>query len=358
MASKKKSAKEGKTSQGVAILAGAAALGIGAGIVAERLLIGKSRLRPDPFVNEPYGELKADRTYQVETADGASLVVHEMGPPNATEGAVFLHGYCLDHSIWHHQMKDLDSRERKFVFYDARHHGRSSGGADPTDMRLLARDLDAVIAQTGLEKMTLVGHSMGGMAVLEYCREFPERLNTAVNGLVLVNTTYTDAVKTIVAADIVGPVERRLRWFLDRVMDSPRSARVLRLRGDDFSYFLVKLFGFGSGASPTQVEYIRRLLATFPSPQLVDTLRGIRRFDFEEALATIDVPTLVFAGGDDRITSVKASEKMADDIPKSRLVIFSDTGHTGMMERSMEFNALVESFLDDVRPAVKRRKRA
>lgn len=342
--------------QGLAMVAGVAALGIGAGVVAERVLIGRSRLRPDPYAKEPYGKLKADRSYEVATSDGGVLKVFEMGPEDAERGVVFLHGYCLDHSIWHHQMKDLDARHRKLVFFDARHHGASRGGSDSTDVRLLARDLDAVIEAAGLSRYILVGHSMGGMTVLEYCREFPERMRSHIAGIVLVNTTYTDAVKTIVAADIIGPLERRLGWFLTKVMDSPRSARVMKLRGDDFSYMLVKLFGFGSDASPAQVEHVRRLLASFPSPHLIDTLRGIRRFDYEDALEAVDVPTLIFAGGDDRITSVRASEHMADVIPGSRLVIFEDTGHTGMMERAVEFNVTLDDFIDEQIPAQSRKR--
>lgn len=346
----KRAKVEGQKSRALGVLAGAAALGLGAGIVVERVLIGRSRLRPDPYANEPYGELKADRSYDVAVSGGATLHVHEMGPSEAQTGAVFLHGYCLDHSIWHHQMKDLSSLARKFVFYDARHHGRSSGGEEVTEIPLLAQDLRSVVKAAGLDRYVLVGHSMGGMTVLEYCRQYPEEQTSGIAGLVLVNTTYTDAIRTIVAADIIGPLDRRLRWVLERVFESPRSANVVRLRGGDLSYLLVKLFGFGSDASVTQVEHIRKLLASFPSPGLVDTLRGIRAFEYEEALAKLTVPTLIIAGGDDRITSVKASERMAEEIASSRLVVFADTGHTGMMERSVEFDALLDEMFEEVLP--------
>lgn len=333
---------------GAAIALGAAALGLGAGLAAERWIISRRRGRhPDAFAHEPYGKLIADRSYEVPTRDSAVLAVNEFGPPDARRGTIFLHGYCLDHSIWHHQMTGLDS-DLRHIFYDARHHGRSRGGHEPTSVELLASDLQAVIDHSALEEVVLVGHSMGGMTVLQYCCSKDGLAGTKVKGIVLVNTTYTDAVKTLFAAEVIGPVERATRGVLARVFDDPRASQMVRLRGDDLSYVLVKLFGFGPGASKTQVEYVRGLLSAFPSPPLIETLKGLRDFDVEDALGSVDVPTLVIAGGDDRITTVRASRRIAEDIPQSRLVVFDKAGHTSMMERNVDFNDEIRRFLSEV----------
>lgn len=336
-----------KSKGGFGIAVGAAAVGLGAGLAAERWIIGRTRKQPDAFSREPYGKLRPDRNYEVTTSDSAVLSVNEFGPRHARRGTIFLHGYCLDHSIWHHQMTGLDS-DLRHLFYDARHHGRSRGGHEATSVDLLASDLDAVIASSGLEEIVLVGHSMGGMTVLQYCCSRDGLARTKVRGIVLVNTTYTDAIKTLFAAEVIGPVERATRGVFQRVFDDPRTSRLVRLRGDDLSYILVKLFGFGPGASPTQVEHVRRLLAVFPSPPLIDTMRGLRDFDVEDALKSVDVPTLVIAGGDDRITTVRASRHIAENIPQARLVVFEKAGHTSMMERNVDFNHEMQGFLSEV----------
>lgn len=323
----------------------AAALGIGAGLAAERLLVGRKRLRADPHAGEAYGRIHGDRSYEVSSFDGAVLVVDEVGPENSTRGAVFLHGFCLDRTIWHHQYTGVDGN-RRLVFYDARAHGRSRGGHAGSDTKSLAADLGAVLDRSGLKQAVLVGHSMGGMTVLEYCREQTEELGKRIRGIVLVNTTYTDALKTIFAAELVGPVERRLRRFVGGLLDDPRAYRMLRMRGDDLSWLLTRLGGFGSGASPSQVDFVQRLVTSFPSPPLIEILRGLREFDMEEALARISIPTLVLAGGADRITTVRASKHMAQEIPGARLVVFQDAGHMSMLERHQQFNSLVSEFLD------------
>lgn len=340
-----KGAKKGKGGLGVAV--GAAALGLGAGLAAERWLIGRTRGRPDAFAKEAYGKLLPDRSYEVSTKDSAVLLVNEFGPSDVRRGTIFLHGYCLDHSIWHHQMTGLDS-DMRHVFYDARHHGRSRGGHDATSVGLLASDLQAVIDRSGLQEVVLVGHSMGGMTVLQYCCSSEGLAGSKVRGIVLVNTTYTDAIKTLFAAEVIGPVERATRGIFQKLFNDPRASQLVRLRGDDLSYILVKLFGFGPGASKTQVEYIRRLLAVFPTQPLIETMRGLRDFDVEDALNSVDVPTLVIAGGDDRITTVRASRHLAKEIPGARLVIFDKAGHTSMMERNVDFNHEIRRFLSGV----------
>lgn len=326
----------------IAVVAGAAALGAGVGI-ATKVLASRARSRPDPFAREPYGRIKPDRRYQVKS-DGAELNVDEIGPRSSGAGAVFLHGFCLDRTIWHHQMTALNSVHRH-LYYDARHHGISRGAGVPTEVALLAADLKAVIDESGLSRIVLVGHSMGGMTMLEFCRQYPAYLGERVKGLVLVNTTYTDALKTVFGAEVIGPLERGSGRTFSKVSQSSRANELL-FRGGDFSYLLVKLFGFGPGPSSSQVEYVQHLLARFPSPPLIEMITMFRNFDAEEALAKIDVPVLIVAGGDDRITTVRASKRMAEDIEDSRLVVFDNTGHMSMMERSVEFNALLREFFE------------
>jgi pimeloyl-ACP methyl ester carboxylesterase len=329
----------------VAWALGAAALGLGAGVAVERVLIGRGRTRTDAGPEVPYGKLTGDRRYDVSSFDGATLVADEFGPSDATAGAIFLHGFCLDRTIWHHQMTEFNA-ERKFIYYDARDHGHSRGGHAKADTKTLAADLKAVLDQSGLTDVVLVGHSLGGMTVLEFCREHEDELGNRVRGIVLANTTYTDAIKTLFAAGVLVPIDRRIRKLIERLLNDPRSSRALRLRGDDLSWILVKLFGFGPDAAPSQVDYTQRLLARFPTPPLVEIMSGLREFDMEDALDSITVPTLILAGGDDRITTVRASKKMAEDIPHSQLHVFEATGHLSMMERHAEFNALVGDFID------------
>lgn len=337
-------------SGGVAVIAGLAALGLGAGIAVERLLIGRSRTKQDRFGEEKYGEFIGDRSFEVTSFDGARLIVQQMGPDESKQGTIFLHGLALDHRIWHHQMLGLDGGYRH-LFYDARNHGRSRGGHhSPVEIATLTDDLLHVVEASGLEQIVLVGHSLGGMTVLEYCRRFPDEMGKRIKGIVLVNTTYTDATKTLVASSLIGPLERRSRKLIDGIFQDPRTSRVMRLRGDDLSYLMVRLFGFGSGSSPAQIEFVGRLLSAFHPKHLIELLKALREWDMTDSLEAIEVPTLVIAGGSDRMTTVRASQHINDRIPDSSLVIFDGVGHCSMLERGEDFNVQLSNFIGRVNP--------
>lgn len=346
---------EGPSRRKAAILS-AATVGLGAGVALERLLIGRARVKRDPFKEEPYGHLLPDRTYSVESFDGTKLAVDEMGPPESRRGAIFLHGLALDSRIWHHQWSGLGWQGR-LIFFDARGHGRSVGEDDEVTLEVLSRDLAAVIEASGLEEIVLVGHSMGGMTALEHTRQFSSEFGGRVKALVLANTTHTDAIKTMAGSGFIGPVEARIRSLIDLLLTDPRSARVMRLRSDDLSYLLVRLTGFGQDASPSQVEFVGSLLAAFPGSSLGVFLRALHGFHMGEELNSIAVPTLVLAGRRDRLTTSKASEYIANAIEGSEMVVFEDAGHVAMLERCFDFNLVLDSFLERVLP-VGRSKRA
>jgi pimeloyl-ACP methyl ester carboxylesterase len=86
---------------------------------------------------------------------------------------VLLHGLCLNQGVWARQIEYLLGRYHgsvRVISYDHRGHGRS-GSAPMGTYRIeqcaadLAKVLDA-LRVTG--KVTLVGHSLGGMVALAY----------------------------------------------------------------------------------------------------------------------------------------------------------------------------------------------
>ena len=63
-------------------------------------------------------------------------------------------------------------------------------------MENLSRHLEAVLGLAGDQPAILLGHSIGGMITLTFCRLFPKALGTRVRAIALVQTTYTNPVRT------------------------------------------------------------------------------------------------------------------------------------------------------------------
>jgi pimeloyl-ACP methyl ester carboxylesterase len=77
-------------------------------------------------------------------------------------------------------------------------------------MRCLASDLQAVLGLAGDQPAILLGHSIGGMITLTFCGLFPQELGTRVGGIALIQTTYTNPVRTTTFSGLLSALEHPL----------------------------------------------------------------------------------------------------------------------------------------------------
>ena len=97
------------------------------------------------------------------------------GPP-----VLFMHGYTSTIALWRDQVPVLSPHYR-LICMDLRGHGESEGtGMDGYNFAALAGDALAVLDQEGVERATIVGHSMGGMVAQELLARHGHRVAAAV----------------------------------------------------------------------------------------------------------------------------------------------------------------------------------
>jgi pimeloyl-ACP methyl ester carboxylesterase len=328
-------------------LAGAAAA-LAAGVVAERVAVRRRR-RADEATAEDFGSRRGERSSRLELEDGARIFVEETGPARSKRAAVFIHGSALRTDVWHYQLKGIGGH--RLAFFDMRGHGLSQPkGSSPYGIKTLASDLQKVVEHLKVEEVVLIGHSVGGMTALELCHMRPDLLGSTIKGLVLVNTTHRPPVETIAGAAAVARFERVTRRPFEYF--GKQAARIDNLRSvikpSDAMFWGVAFAAFGPGASARQIDFTYDMVAETPSDVIFDLFRCYREFDATDRLQDVTVPTFVVGGSHDRLTLAHASEHMAEDLPKSEIKIFDETGHMTMLERHNEFNELLERFLNDV----------
>jgi pimeloyl-ACP methyl ester carboxylesterase len=120
----------------------------------------------------------------------------EVSGPEGAPTLVLTHGWGNDRSEWDDLKRALGGRFR-LIAWDLPGLGRSSQPANRDyGLEKLAGDLQAVLGLAGERPAVLLGHSIGGMITLTFCRLFPEALGSRVRGLALVQTTYTKPVRT------------------------------------------------------------------------------------------------------------------------------------------------------------------
>ena len=345
------------TVRGIGLVAGGVVLGLGVGLAVERALVGHDRKRDDPEAGERFGRLRGARD-AVTSFDGTRLNVEELGSGPCL---VFSHGFSLTQDAWHYQRRDLPA-EFRCVFFDQRGHGRS-GRPRNEDYSLpaLARDLGAVIDWTGEERVVVVAHSMAGMAALQYAALFPEKLGRPVAGLVLVDSTYMDALRGMTASLTARGAAQINRAVITAgfrfIGQDPVRANQLRRRGSDLGYLGTRLFGFGSNPSPSQVAFTDRLLAGTDVEVWAKVFPSLVNFDLSETLERLDVPTLIVVGDKDRLTPPAQARHMASRIADARLLVLEDAGHMAFLEEHQVLDAELTAFAHEVLAPIPRRRR-
>lgn len=111
------------------------------------------------------------------TAGDLRLFVREWGD-HQSPPVLLLHGITGDHTAWDEVAEHLADRYHVFAL-DQRGHG-ASDRPEKYSFRLMAEDMWAVADALGIEKMRLVGHSMGGVVALIAAQLHPDRVTHLV----------------------------------------------------------------------------------------------------------------------------------------------------------------------------------
>lgn len=194
---------------------------------------------------------------------------------------------------------------------------------------LRVETLLALLDALGLDRVSLVGNSMGGVISLALAQRTPERVSKIVlmgsGGASVEGGLTPGLLKLITFYD--NPTVGNMADLLSRFVYDP-------------SFFGSQLSEIAAARLPraTRPEVERSHRATFAA--------GSTPLNFsEETLGAMTQPTLIVHGNDDQIVPVAAGEWFAAHIPGARLEIFADTGHWLQLEQGPKFAALLRSFL-------------
>ncbi len=276
-------------------------------------------------------------TRKVVSSDGIRINVEvdepELEAPHLPT-IVFVHGVLCTLDSWHYQRLALRGHVR-MVFMDHRSHG----GSDVADrasstIENLAADLHAVIDACTTGPVVLVGHSMGGMTIMQLAADHPELFGDTVVGVMLVSTSSRLPLVSSPAARRIVPFARRAAPIVDW--------------GKGFNSFsVVRRFGLGPNAQERHVDMTNEMILHAPTRVLTDFHPMFAELDVRHALETLsEVPTIVVAGTHDFVTPLSHSRRIADGIAGSSLVIFEDTGHMAMFEEHVRVTELISNLAE------------
>jgi pimeloyl-ACP methyl ester carboxylesterase len=288
----------------------------------------------------------------VPSPTGAHLHVETDGPAGGTP-IIFTHGWGMDSTFWNYARQDLGDRFR-LILWDLPGLGRSRPSLDgDLGPAAFAADLESLIDQAG-ERPVLVGHSIGGITIQTLIRDRPEVMHRLA-GVVLLNTTYTNPLKTMALSGLVQPLQPLLEALMQLTV--PLSPLVALAKWQGYlsgSTHLAMRLGFGRHATRSQLEHVA-LLST-RAPPAVEAKGNLAMFHWDAtgALSRLAVPALVVGGDLDIVTKLEASFVIAEESPRARLEVVEGANHMGPLERAETYNRLIGDFVLSVQPSASR----
>jgi 4,5:9,10-diseco-3-hydroxy-5,9,17-trioxoandrosta-1(10),2-diene-4-oate hydrolase len=251
--------------------------------------------------------------------DGVRLVYEEHGTGEPI--------VCL-HAIGHDRSDFRTLQGGRVIALDWPGQGESSADRSPPSARRYRDLLGGFLDALGLDRVVLVGNSIGGAAAIEYAAAHPER----VRALVLMNPGGLDAGG------------RLARFFINMMVRFfAAGARGARWFGRAFAFYY-KLVLRQNAAAATRARIIAAGYEL--APLLRDAWRGFGRpeADLRALAPSIHCPTLFAWARHDRFIQFRRSKEAIARFPDAHLELF-DAGHAPQLETPEELNAALRKFL-------------
>lgn len=226
---------------------------------------------------------------------------------------------------------------------DLRGCGDTAGGTsgDVFGIPQLADDLLAFVEGLDQRSFHLVGHSLGGAVALQFALAHPEMVLSLTlvapapaSGLVTMREGRSTSAKLLRTVDPEhGPSMAILQssYHLHQALGTNR----LMLRGA-----LAKMMPTAA-LDAAETESLLRDAARMSPHAVVGFLQALHRWNVAGELGGLRVPALIVAGEKDELVPAAALEQMAQLLPRGRLVVWPEVGHSPQVERPDEFVRLL-----------------
>lgn len=252
------------------------------------------------------------------------------------EVIVLVHGWCMSSAVWQSQIELLKASFR-VVAPDLRGHGRSRGVFTGYGFSGFAADLAALFRHLDIKDALLAGWSMGGQIVLQALPLLEGRLS----GLALISSTPCFNANS------------SFPYGLSRVEADGMALKVRRNIARAMDGFRGLMFAEGELDDQQLADDVARILAEAAVPDVgtaLESLQALADADMRPLLASVQLPTLVVSGDQDRICLPAAAEYLHSHIRASQCVQFNNgCGHAPFLTRPERFASVLADFFRGIR---------
>ena len=213
----------------------------------------------------------------------------------------------------------------RIISYDKRGHGLSDAPSGEYSLGDHVSDLAAVLDHLGIERLALAGVSVGGLIAQGFALAQPERLSA----LILCDTAarigskdlWNDRIAAVRSGGMASLADALVeRWFSQGYREANRDA----------------------------IAGWRNMLRRTAADGYAGTCATLRDTDLTEAIAAIDLPTLVVVGEADLAATPELVRATAERIAGAQFKIIPGVGHIPSIEQPELLAGLFNTFLSEV----------
>ncbi len=255
--------------------------------------------------------------------------IHGEGDP-----VLFLHGFGANNYTWNKVYPLISSK--KLILLELKGHGRSD---KPIDGKYSVHDQAELvlnfIARHDLKNLVLVGHSFGGGVALVTALKLQSQ-GRGLNGLILIDS---------------AGYRQKFPFFM-AVLRTPLVGRLPLLLSDEFGTRKVLEEAYFDSKKITEetikayAEPLKLPGAKYALRQTVLSLPPADIDDLEKSYPTIQVPTLLIWGREDKVVPLELGERLNQAIRGSELVIIDQCGHMPQEEWPDKVGEEIQKFLN------------
>ncbi len=253
----------------------------------------------------PYAKVNGIRLYYEVLGHGSPLVM--------------IMGLGANKDWWHPRMLSLLKEEFRLLLLDNRGAGRSDKPRGEQTIAVMASDVLGLMGHLGLDRVSLLGVSMGGMIAQEIAATSPQR----VERLILCCTHCGGKESIPPSPEII------------ELLVSPRRGRPVEQIARDSLPLL-----FPRGYLDAHPDAAERFIATYsiapaPAHSFFQQLQAIAGWGICGRLKEIRCPTLILSGEEDVLVPPENSRILERHIPQARCILYPGMGH-GFMAQAPE----------------------
>ncbi len=245
--------------------------------------------------------------------------IHGSGPV-----VVFLHGYLESAEIWkpfHTAFTDSFCT----ILPDLPGHGGSGVWGEEHSMEDLASAVLEILDREAIDRVLLLGHSMGGYVAMAFAEQYSDRLS----GLGLLHSTCF--------ADSAEKKENR-----EREIALVRCGKKQQI----ISVNIPRAFSEENIRSLSEEVARAKDIASATSDEgIIALLNGMKnRKDHSETLAGLNIPVLLVYGEKDNYIGTDVFKKLSSLVPQATVVRLKESGHMGFVEEAGKLAEVLMEF--------------